>query len=104
MIHPKFAFAGTFHGGCVECAIPSTLLLFVCMIEHGADVKSQLRFGASKTELAMAQLLQYNCYAKNRDGTATYRHSEDRDIPLTVFLGTSVYAKSRKMTSSRNAS
>jgi hypothetical protein len=38
MIHHKSAFAGTFHGGCVECAIPSTPLQFVCMIEHGADV------------------------------------------------------------------
>jgi hypothetical protein len=37
----------------------------------------------------MAQLLQYNCYARNREGTATYRHSEDRDIPFTVFLGKS---------------
>ena len=33
------------------------LLQFVCMIEHGVDIKSQLRFGASKTVLAMAQLL-----------------------------------------------
>jgi hypothetical protein len=104
MIHHKSAFAGTFHGGCVECAIPSTPLQFVCMIEHGADVKSQLRFGASKADLEMAQLLQYNCYARNREGTATYRHSEDRDIPFTVFLGMSVYAKTRKKTSSRNAS
>ena len=104
MIHHKSAFAGTFHGGCVECAIPSTLLQFVCMIEHGADVKLHLRFGASKTDLVMSQLLQYNCYARYREGTATYRHSEDRDIPFTVFLGTSLYAKTRKKTSSRNAS
>jgi hypothetical protein len=82
MIHHKSAFAGTFHGGCVECAIPSTLLQFVCMIEHSADV--------------MAPLLQYNCYARYREGTATHRHSEDRDIPFTVFLGTSVYAKLEK--------
>ncbi|KAI9540767.1 hypothetical protein NQZ68_037698 [Dissostichus eleginoides] len=36
---------------------------FVGMVEHGADIKSQLRFGASKTDFAIAQLLQYNCYA-----------------------------------------
>jgi hypothetical protein len=64
MIHHKSAFAETFHGGCVECAIPSTHFQFVCMIEHGADVRSQLRFGASKADLVMAQLLQYNCYAR----------------------------------------
>ena len=41
MIDHESAFAGTFHEGYVEYAIPSTLLQFVCMIEHGADKKSQ---------------------------------------------------------------
>ena len=67
MIDHKSTFAGIFHEGCVECAISSTLLQFVCMIEHGADINSQLRFGAPKTDLTMAQLLQYNCYAKYRE-------------------------------------
>ena len=87
MIDHKSAFAGTFHEGYVEYAIPSTLLQFVCMIEHGAAIKSQLRFGASKTHLAMAQHLQYNCYAKYREGTATYRHSKDHETPFAVFMG-----------------
>ena len=43
-------------------AVPSALFEFVCVIEHGVDIKSQLRFGASKTDSAMVQLLQYNCY------------------------------------------
>ena len=43
------------------------------MIEHGADIKSQLRFGVSKTYLVIAQLLQYNCYAKYKEGAATHR-------------------------------
>ncbi len=72
MIDHKSTFDGTFHEGCVEEAIPSTLLQFVGMIEHGADIKSQLRFGASKTDLAMAQLLQYNCYARYKEGAATH--------------------------------
>ena len=51
MIDHKSSFCGTFHDNCVEDSIPSVLLQFVSMIEHGADIKSQLRFGASKTDL-----------------------------------------------------
>ena len=66
------------------------------MIEHGVDIKSQLRFGASKTDSAMAQLLQYNCYSRYKEGAPTYRHSKEREIPFLLFLGMSVYAKTRK--------
>ena len=38
-------------------AILPSLLEFICMSEHGAVIKSQLRFGASKTDSAIAQLL-----------------------------------------------
>ena len=31
------------------------LLQFVAMIEHGADIKSQIRFGTNETDLAIAQ-------------------------------------------------
>ncbi len=34
--------------------------MLVGMVEHGPDIKFQLRFGAPNTDLAMAQLLQYN--------------------------------------------
>ncbi|KAJ8387355.1 hypothetical protein AAFF_G00157320 [Aldrovandia affinis] len=64
MLDHKSTFDGTFHELCIKQAIPLTLLQFVAMLEHGADIKSQLRFGASKTDLAIAQLLQYNCYAR----------------------------------------
>ena len=62
------------------------------MIEHGVDIKSQLRFGASKIDSAMAQLLQYNCYSRYKEGASTYRHSKEREPPF----GMSVYAKTRK--------
>ncbi|XP_033643377.1 uncharacterized protein LOC117303320 [Asterias rubens] len=69
MLDHKSKFDGTFHETCIEESMPPTLLQFVAMIEYGADIKSQLRFGASKTDLAMAQLLQYNCYARYITGT-----------------------------------
>ena len=77
-------------------SLPKSLLQFVCMIENGADTKSQLRFGATTTDLAMAQLLQYNCFAKYKEGAAAQRHSRDRETPFHVHIGLSVYAKTRK--------
>ena len=74
MLDHTSTFDGTFHDGCIEEAIPSSLVQFVGMIEHGADIKSQLRFDVSKTDLVIAQLLQYNCYAKYKEGAATHRH------------------------------
>ena len=66
------------------------------MIKHGGDIKSQLRYGASKTDLAMAQLLQYNCYARYRNGVATQRYSKDRETPFPVYIGMSIFVKTRK--------
>ena len=96
MLDHTSMFDGTFHDGCIEEAIPSSLVQFVGMIEHGADIKSQLRFDVSKTDLVIAQLLQYNCYAKYKEGAATHRHSTNRETPFPIFLGMSVYAKTRK--------
>ena len=75
MLDHTSKFDGTFHDGCIEEAISSSLVQFVGMIEHGADIKSQLRFDVSKTDLVIAQLLRYNCYAKYKEGAATHRHS-----------------------------
>ena len=89
-------FDGTFPEGCVKDAIPSILLQFVGMIEHGADVKSHLRFGASKSDQAISQLLQYNCYSRYKEGTATHIHSKKRETPSPVYMGLSIFAKTRR--------
>ena len=94
----KSTFDGTFQEGCIEQAIPPILFQFVSMLEHGADIKSQLRFGTSKTDLAIAQLLQYNCYERYKEGAATHRHSKSRETPFPVYIGMSIYAKTRKRT------
>eukprot|EP00745_Piridium_sociabile_P026549 TRINITY_DN4240_c0_g1_i3.p1 TRINITY_DN4240_c0_g1~~TRINITY_DN4240_c0_g1_i3.p1 ORF type:complete len:1496 (-),score=398.92 TRINITY_DN4240_c0_g1_i3:837-5324(-) len=96
MLQHKSQFNSTFHDGCLEQAVPASLLQFVCMIEHGADIKSQLQHGASKSDLAMSQLLQYNCFAKSQKGTQVHRHSKDRETPFPVYVGMSVFAKTRK--------
>lgn len=62
-------------------------------LNMGPDIKSQLRFGASKTDLTIAQLLQYNCYARYKEEAATHRHSKYRKTPFPVYMGMSVYGK-----------
>lgn len=53
MLKRKRPFNSTFHDGCLEDPVPASLLQFVCLIEHGADIKSQLQHGASKSDLAL---------------------------------------------------
>lgn len=96
MLKHKKEFNSTFHDQCLEDTVPTSLLQFVCMIEHGADIKSQLQHGASKSDLAMAQLLQYNCFARSKKGAKFHRHSKDRETPFAVYIGMSVFAKTRK--------
>ena len=96
MLDHKSTFDGTFQEGCIQDAIPPTLLQFVGMIEHGADIKSQLRLVASKSDLAMAQLLQYNCYARYKEGAATHKQSKARETSFPLYMGMSVFAKTRK--------
>ena len=98
MLQHKSKWNDTFQNGCPEDAVPPSLLQFVCMIEHGADIKSQLQLGASKSDIAMAQLLQYNCFAKYKVGSQVHRHSKDRETPFAVYIGMSVFAATRKKT------
>ena len=66
------------------------------MIEHGADIKPQIQHGASKSDLSISQLLQYNCFAKCKEGTYVHRHSKDRETPFAVYMGLHVFAQMRK--------
>ena len=94
MLQHKSKWNDTFQNRCPEDAVPSSLLQFVCMIEHGADIKSQLELGASKSDLAMAHLIQYNCFANTK--SQVHRHSNDRETPFAVYIGMCVFANTRK--------
>ena len=87
MLAHKWTLEKTLEGNNMEEAIPPSLLEFVCTIEHGADIKSQIKHGASKSDLAIAQLLPYNCFAKYKEYASTHRHSKDRETPFAVYVG-----------------
>ena len=66
------------------------------MVEHEACFKSQLGFGSSKSDQAIAQLLHYSCSSKQKEQATTHRPSKDRESPFPVYMGMAVYAKIRK--------
>ncbi|KAK3889081.1 hypothetical protein Pcinc_006956 [Petrolisthes cinctipes] len=96
MLAHKTRFSNALFSTDLEQAVPPSLLQFVCMVEHGADIKSQLQHGASKSDLALSQLLLFNCFGKYKEGTVVHRHSKDRETPFAVYLGMSMFAKTRK--------
>ena len=96
MLQHKTRFNSELKDGFGEEAVPPALLQFVCSIEHGVDIKAHLAYGTAKSDLAIAQLLQFNCHSKQREGSTTHRHSKDRETPFAVYVGLKVYAKTRK--------
>jgi hypothetical protein len=96
MINHKFTFDDHLNEVTVDKAVPSSLVEFVCIIEHGIDVKTQLEIGSFKIDLAMAHLLQYNCFTDFKESSPNSRHIKDRETPFPIFMGMPVYAKTRK--------
>jgi len=99
MLKHKRPFNGTFHDGCLADSVPASLLQFVCMIENGADIKSQLEHGISKSTLAISQLVQYNCFARTKKKTQFHRHSKDKyervDVVFDVYKKLSLKSETR---------
>jgi len=77
-------------------SIPPSLLEFISMIEHGADIKSQMKHGASQSDISIAQLLQFNCFAKYKEDATSHRHRQARETPFAVYVGLSVYSRTRR--------
>ena len=73
ILQSKVKFTGNFEKESVLNGVPQYLLQLVSMIGHGPDIGSPLDNGVNKSNLAIAQLLQYNCHKKNikRNKTST---------------------------------
>ena len=61
-----------------------------------SQYNSELQHGAPKFDLAIAQLLQYNCFARSKKGAQFHRHCKDRETPFAVYIGMCVFAETRK--------
>jgi hypothetical protein len=76
------------------------------MIDLDGDIKFQLRFGASKIDVAMAQLLQYNCSTKYRDDAKTLKLIVDKCLltPMRTVIKTAASSITSLMSSDNNSS
>ena len=87
MLQHKTKFSNELKDGFGEEAIPPALLQFVCSIEHGVDIKSHMTHGIAKSDIAMAQLLQFNCYSYHGEGSTIHRHCKDHETPFAIYVG-----------------
>ena len=65
MLEHTVKFEGKFDEGAIEDAVTQCLLELISMIEHDPHIESQLENGLTKSDEAIAQLLQYNCHQKD---------------------------------------
>ena len=96
MLAHKTKFSQDLQEGFGEEAVPQALLQFICSIEYGVDITSHLNHGVVQSDVAIAQLLQYNCYSKYTEGSKYLRHAKHRETPFPIYVGMKVFAKTRK--------
>lgn len=96
MLQCSSSFNGKFDSQYLNSSVPPELQHFVTCLAHGSGIKTQMESGVSKADVAMAQLLQFNCCSKKKLTATNYRHSTKREPPLPVYLGLSLYSRTRK--------
>ena len=55
-------FEGLFEENCIETFVPQSLIELVSMLEHNLKIETQIETETTKSDLAISQLLQYNCH------------------------------------------
>ena len=86
-----------FDGHFEENCLPASLVELVSMIEHGPDIQSQIDNEIIMPDLAVAQIIHYNCHQSQRKRATSIRyHSKDRETPLVIYVGLLLYARTRK--------
>uniref|UniRef100_A0A0L8FV64 Uncharacterized protein n=1 Tax=Octopus bimaculoides TaxID=37653 RepID=A0A0L8FV64_OCTBM len=90
------SFDGKFDSQYLNSSVPPELQHFVTCLAQRAGIKAQIESGVSKIDVAMGQLLQFNCCSKKKLTATSYRHSNKREPPLFVYLGLSLYSRTQK--------
>ena len=90
-------FDGYFVKNGQETSVPPSLIELVSMIEHGPDIKSQTENEATRSDFAVAQIIQYNCHQSHRKrATAIKHHSKEHETPFVIYVRLLLFAKTRK--------
>lgn len=90
-------FSGSLSNDSMECTIPNKLLTLVNMILDGPSIKSQTGKEVTSTQAAktICELTIFNSIRGNCPRKDTVRHNSDREVPVPVYLGLKVHAKTR---------
>ena len=82
----------------MESTVPKNLLALVNMILGGPSIKSQTCKAVSSTQAAqtISELIVFNSIqGTSRPRKGHVRHNSEREIPVLVYLGLKVHAKTR---------
>ena len=76
ILERSMKFEGSFEENCMETSVPQSLIGLVSMIEHSPDIETQIETEANKSDLAISQVLQYNCHqSPKKRNTMLQKHS-----------------------------
>ena len=92
-------FDGSFTSDCQETSVPDVLITLIRMILEGTNIANQSagRNGRSSIACAISQLISFNSVVKCQgQASSVVRHSEYRETPLPIYLGTMIHAMTRK--------
>ena len=99
MLKMKPEFNGSFDSQCQVDSVPTSLQTLVSMILYGSKKISESNSTSiSQAALTISQLLMFNTFTRVRDNTHITKHSCERKIPLPIYLGILIHAKTRKRT------
>ena len=98
MFKVKMGFNGPFDARCQEESVPVSLLALVSMVLNGPNIESQSSCSTgSQHALTLSQLLLYNSSKRHRnEPTDSFRHNQERETPVPIYIGMMVHSKTRK--------
>ncbi len=93
----KSVFTGSFDNSCQQKSVPQSLTTLVDMILGGPNINTKSgNVSEAQASLTIAQLLQFNCTIRRREGSTASYHRKSREPPLPIYTGLLVHAETRK--------
>ena len=97
MLTKTSGFNGKFDVACQENSVTPSLLLLIQMILEGPTVEhSEKNIARNQARFTIAQLITFNSVSHIKSDSRKIRHTSSREIPLPVYLGLAIHAKTRK--------
>ena len=97
ILERKMKFEGSFEENCMETSVQQSLIELVSIREHSPDIETQIETETTKSDLAISQLLQYNCHqSPKKRNIMLQNHSKSRETTFVIYVGLLLFAKTSK--------